>query len=95
MLYFQYKSLPDEGLEYLSLWEQFSILPDKAYYEVMLDDRPRFDLHVYASKLVQEVGKSLSIAGGDFVNSKFAIYILWFTSITIKMYMSMNRFSEP
>ena len=31
MLYFQYKSLPDEVLEYVSLWEQFSILPDKAY----------------------------------------------------------------
>ena len=31
VLYFQYKSLPDEVLEYLSLWEQFSILPDKAY----------------------------------------------------------------
>ena len=31
MLYFQCKSLPDEVLEYLSLWEQFSILPDKAY----------------------------------------------------------------
>ena len=31
MLYFQYKILPDEVLEYLSLGEQFSILPDKAY----------------------------------------------------------------
>ena len=33
MLYFQYKSLPDEVLEYLTLWEQFSIFPDKAYWE--------------------------------------------------------------
>ena len=31
VLYFQYKSLLNEVLEYLSLWEQFSILPDKVY----------------------------------------------------------------
>ena len=33
VLYFQYNSLHDEVLEYLSSWEQFSILPDKAYFQ--------------------------------------------------------------
>ena len=42
VLYFQYKSLPDEVLEYLSLWEQFSILLDKAYCDnIAVKGRPR------------------------------------------------------